>query len=295
MARDLTDAPPATPPRYSLLIAAPAVTDDGARWQAGYEFAPEGCGRGGRTAVDCFGSTALLDPPANPGVVIGDPFVVWAADECSTFGYLARDYAGRATRQLLATQSFQIAAEVWAGSLNGDTGLGGDTIANLPLNSISSDTVTSGPDDPVDALAMLVAGLGICGEGRQGMVHMTPQVMQHLIARQALVQVSGLWYTAMGHLVVSDDGYDGSAPGGAPATSSQWMYATSMMRVRLGEIVTLPELTGDGNARGWPAAIDRATNFVTVVAQRFAAVQWDRCCFLAAQVNIEAPLIAGAS
>lgn len=298
MARDLVEAPPATPPRYSLLIAAPSAVDG--RWEAGFEFAPEGCGSSGRTAVDCFGGTEPLDPDDNPEVVGGEPFAVWAADRCSTFGYRARDYLGRARRQLAATESFQVAEEFWEGSLNGEPSLGGQVIDNRPLVDPTSDTLTDGPMSPTGALALLVAGLGRCGMGRQGMIHVTPQVLEHLVAVQAIYRDGASWYSAMGHLVVADDGYTGAGPGadgGVPASSSQWIYATSMVRIRLSPVQTVPAELPEGapDPAGWPVAVDPRSNEVLVIAQRLAAVTWDECCHLAAEVNLSVPLIGGAS
>lgn len=298
MARDTIEAPPATPPRYSLLIAAPAI-DDGARWEAGFQFAPEGCGTGGRTAVDCFGGTDAIDPDDNPGIVGGDAFAVWAADRCSTFGYRARDYVGRARRQLAAIESYQVAEELWEGSLNGEPGLGGSAIDNRPLTHPGSDTVTDGPTSPTGALGALVSALGDCGSGRQGMIHVTSQVLVHLAAVGAIYRDGASWYAPMGHLVVADDGYTGAGPGadgGVPASTSQWAYATSMMRVRLSAVQTVPELPEDTtNPAGWPAAVDPTTNEVLVIAQRLAAVNWDHCCHIAAELDLAVPLIGGAS
>lgn len=298
MARDLVPAPTARPPLYSLLVAAPVVEDD-SRWQGGFEFAPEACSDGGRTGVECWGGTAVIDPAANPRMVGGEPFAVWAADACSTFGYRARDYVGRARRQLLAIQSFQIAEELWEGSLNGEPSMGGQVIANTPLTAVGSDTVTNGPTSATGALAQLVDALGQCGQGRQGMIHMTPQLLVHLAALGAVFRDGGLWVTPMGHIVVADDGYPGSGPGATPvpAGASQWMYGTSMMFVRLSPIETLPNLPDDDttNPSGWPAAVDPRTNDVLVIAQRLAAVEWDQCCHVAAEVDLAVPLIGGAS
>lgn len=295
MARQAVDAPPARPPRYSLLIAAPSITDS-VRWQAGVTFAPEGCGDGGRVAIDCIGGTDPIDPAENPEWATSDAFAVWAADRCSTFGRAARDYAGRARRQLEATQSFQIAAEVWGGSLVGEPILLGSSEVNenLPLTDVSSDRVTTTAVAPVDALAMVVGALGACGQGRQGMIHVTPQVLEHLITNSAVYRDAGLWYSAMGHLIVADDGYDGSGPGGVPASTTQFIYGTSMMQVRLGEIMTVPSEPESGEI-DWPAAVDPYTNLVTVIAQRPALVEWDRCCHIAAEVNIPVPATGGGS
>lgn len=297
MSRQAVDAPPARPPRYSLLIAAPSITD-GARWQAGVTFAPEGCGDGGRVAIDCLGGTDPLDPADNPDWETSDAYGVWAADRCSTFGLRARDYAGRARRQLAATESFQIADEVWGGSLVGDPVLLGSGIvnANRPLTSPDSDQITTSPQTVTDGIAMVVGALGACGQGRQGMVHMSSQMLQQAISAFAVYRDSGLWYTAMGHLVVADDGYSGAGPGGAPPVTTQWIYGTSMMHVRLGEVQLVPTLDEEGpagNEIDWPAAVDPYTNLVTVIAQRLALVEWDRCCHVAAEIAVPVPATGG--
>lgn len=300
MPRQAVEAPRSRVPRYSLLIAAPTITD-GARWEAGVQFAPEGCGEAGRVPVDCIGSTEQLVAPENPDWVTADAFAVWGVDQCSTFGLRARDYAGRARRQLEAGQSFQIAAELWSGSMVGDPIMlsGGTTVnENVPLNAITSDTVTPSAQTPQDALAMVVDALGRCGQGRQGAVHMRAQVLQQLVTNGSVYRDSGLWYTAMGHLVIADDGYDGSGPGNVPAVSTQWIYGTQIPEVRLGEIQIVPNLAEQspaGDAIGWDAAVDPYTNLVTVYAQRLALVEWDPCCHIAAEVALPIPLSGGVS
>ncbi len=104
MARQTIEAPPALPPLYSLLQAA-TVIEDQERWQGGVQWAPEQVGGGDVVAIHCAGSPDGKTDWHNPEVNTADPFVVYAEDHCSTFGFEARDYEGRSRRQLLATRS----------------------------------------------------------------------------------------------------------------------------------------------------------------------------------------------
>lgn len=275
------EAPQARPPRFGLIAAAPRI-EDGERWQAGFSFEPEACGSSGRLPVLCDdGGNAEMDSQRGPGVVRSDPFLVWAADECTTFGMEARDWQGRARRQLAADESFQIAAELWGGSLTLEHG-----------TSLASDTaieVNNAPADPVDALAALEAGMAQCNRGRQGMVHLTPQVLTLLVAESAVRLDGNTYVSPNGHIVVPDAGYDGSAPDGAPAGASQFMYGTSMIGVRLSDVTVTPPSLAD--ARDLAQALNRAVNTIVVYAQRLAAWQWDECCHLAAEVDVAAVVL----
>lgn len=287
MARNGISAPSPRPPKYGLVATAPTI-DDQQEWHDGARFAPEGCNASGRVAVGCRGDTTELDSNANPAVIGFDPFVVYATDWCSSFGFQSRDYKGRAQRALLAAQSFQIADELWSGSLNDDATSPTD---NRELVDPSSDVLTNGAVSPLDALACVEAGLASYGQGRQGMVHVTAQMLPYLV-NNYVVRLDGTTYvTPNGHLLVPDAGYDGSGPllNGAPqpALTSQWMFGTSMLYLRMSDI----EVPGD-----YTTNLDRSTNTVTFYAQRMVGVEWgDECAHVAAEINIAPCLTGGAS
>lgn len=276
-------ASPARPPRYSLWASAPTLSDD-ARWQNGFEFQPESCGASGRLAVECEGNTSEMDATYGPVTVEGTPFLVWSSDKCSSWGFLARDWNGRARRALEATRSFEIAAELWTGSLS---------IANPALTDLASDTVTDGPTAEVAALACLEQGLARCYKGRQGMVHVTPQLLTHLRGFNVVELSGNQWVSPNGHLVVPDAGYDGSGPGGVEAGDSQWAYATGMVSLRSSEVVYTPGTLRE--ARDFAAAMDRSVNDIVVFAQQVVAFQVDECCIIAAEVDLAVCAIAGVS
>lgn len=294
--REPIAAPPARPPRFGLFASA-SVSDGGAaRWQQGFAFQPEACGASGRVAVECEGDTSALDIADRPGTVGGMPFAVYATDECSTFGFSARDWQGRARRQLAATESYEVAAELWTGSL----GLTIDDRDGNPqpvrsLAKAGADTLTSAGSaaDPIDALALIEQGLAQCNRGRQGMVHITPQMLTYLVTNDS-VRLDGTTYiTPNGHIVVPDAGYPGTGPNGEPASSTQWAYGTSMIAVLVGPVELIPGTLED--ARSMAQALDRSVNTAVVYAQRLAAWLWDECCHVAAQVDLPMPLVGGAS
>lgn len=280
-------APPARPPRFGLIASAPVGDGGGARWQHGFAFQPEGCGAGGRVTVDCAGTSDVLDSTPGPGNEDGEPFAVWASDECSTFGFESRDWQGRARRQLAAIESYEIANELWTGDLN--------LPGVVSLADPTADTLTAAgqPKGAVDALGLLEQGLAQCNKGRQGMVHVTPLLLTHLVTNDS-VRLDGTTYiTPNGHIVVPDAGYPGTGPNGEAAGATQWAYATSFVQVMLGPVDVIPASMTD--ARQLAQSMDRAVNSIVVYAERLAAWQWDHCCHVAVQVDLPMPLVGGAS
>lgn len=272
-------APPARRPAYSLVGVAPSADQFlTARALAdGWEMAPEACGPGGqRSTIDC-GSVEAGTPGTNPAWTEGTPFVVRAFDECSAMSFQLRDYAARARRQLESVESYQIAAELWGGSL----GLG-----QRSLTDLASDRLTSAAATPVAAVACLEAGLATCG-GAQGMVHVPAQLLPYLAAEGVVRRDGNVWVTPMGHLVVADAGYDGTGPGGLAVSSTQYAYATSMIYVGMGEVMVTPDTIAE--------AMDRSVNLVTFEASRLASWVWDECCHFAAEVNVPVCAFGGGS
>lgn len=290
MGRQAVPATPARPPRYGIFatLGGSTAIEDGERWQDGIKFLPEQCGQSGATDIECGGGTASLSALTSPSVVENDPFLIYAEDRCSSFGWQARDWQGRANRQLLATRSYQIAKEVWSGAITTAAGL-----VNVPLTDLSSDRVSDigTPMAARKALACVEQAIAQCCQGCVGLVHMTPQMLTHLAAFGSVVVLNGnQWMTPNGHLVIPDAGYDGSGPGGTPAGASQWIYGTSMMGLRLTPTYTVP-----GSQAEIESQMDRATNDMVVRAYQGVLVQWDDCCHVAAEVDVPTCAIGGAS
>lgn len=270
-------APVNTPALVSLVRSARRVQEDDSRWENGFAFDPEGCGGGGGIVDPCGDTEKVIGD--NPDVVNVTPFVVWEGDKCSSFGFSQRDYEARARRLLEACQSKYIAAELWTGDVATANGW-----ANPYLTDPDSDVVALGAS-PVEALACLEQGLAECQCG-QGMIHATPQVVTHWVNQNLVIREGGLLITQLGTIVAADGGYDGSGPQGVPAASgSVWAYGTGMVEVRLGDVAVFPS--------SFAEALNRTTNTIEFRAERMAAATWDKCCLVAAEVDIDLCIVGG--
>lgn len=277
-------APPfARPPVVGLLPTVRALTGETERWEAGFAFNPEQCGESGR-ANPC-GSTAR-EIADNPPVIEVEPFYVWAGDRCSPFDQ-TRDRQARALRQLAASESFQLAEELWQGTLaQSETDPNGHPWPNAYLTSEASDVLSASPMSALDALACLEQGLGSCARGARGAIHAPRQVVTAWDNGGMLRREGALILTIVDTLVIADAGYDGSGPYGPATDGHIWAYATGLPIVRLGPVDQQPKTERE--------SIDIALNTIEYWAQREAAVTWDGCCHLAVEMNLPLCGIGGA-
>lgn len=268
-------APTARPPRYGLIALAEDAGLSPEALAAGYVFDPELCGtdRGGIVAVECTGNTDPRTPGFDNPNIAGDPFVIWSADECSTFGFAARDWVGRAQRALRSTESYWLANEFWMGTLG---------LTQRSLVDASAQTLTVGGITVAKGIAEVEAALAAQLMGNPGMVHMSMRILQLAMSDDAIWRDGAVWRTASGNLVVADAGYTGIGPSGSEIGASEFIYGTGMVSVALGPVETLPSSTGD--AAGQALALDRSVNTMTVYADRLATWVWDPCVHVAAQV-----------
>ncbi len=271
-------APLAEPPRAGSGALLPTlgrlVTEVQNDREVAFTTNPESCGASGVLAVDPCVVSASKTVPSNESTLTAWSFEVWAGDKCSPWE-LGRDWQGRARRQLAATLSYQVAHELWTGTIALAEGA-----PNIPLASIESDVLTAGPTSATDALAVLEYALGSAGKGQRGVLHATRHALTYWSQLGLLRREGGLILTMLDTLVVADAGYDGSGPDGQPAIDgSQWAYATLLPIVRLGPEVLVPD--GDLSE-----ALDRATNTVEYRAERRAAVGFVGCVHLAAELDL---------
>lgn len=292
MLRDNVQAPPARAPQYGLIAAAPVIEDANLRLVNGWAFLPEGCGNSGKEGVDCAGTTPAMDTGIDtPDVVEGMPVWIYAEDRCSSIGFAARDWQGRARRQLTAVESFELADELWSGTVSAAAT---PDLENRWLNqdAATSDTLTTTGVTPAAALGCVSQGLAAYLRGPVGMIHVTPQMLQALVADSLVTRQGNLWVSAMGHIIVADAGYDGSGPGAVAAGATQWIYGTPMIRVRLGAVEVMPGNLDD--ARNLAIALDYPVNTIAVFAGRLAGFQWDNeCAHVAAEVALPICAVGG--
>lgn len=277
---------PASPPRVSLLSSAQIVpnSETDVRWTQGIRWSPEECLPETDSlwwaCVEEGGDAPDFEKETGAGQLIEEyqPFVAWAGDACSPFGWNERDYQGRARRKLLANESRIIEAELWTGARAATAGYPNRFLADAGRVT----QLESGVRTPhASALAELESALAECGGGDH-MIHAMPRLVS-LWSRNGMVTPSPdgrVLRTALGTVVVPGAGYNGSGPGGSPAEGDRddsWAYGTGMVRVWRGPVVVLP---GD-----FASAVDRETNLVTFRAERFVAATWDQCCHVGIRVN----------
>ena len=261
MSRQSIQAPPATPPIYSLLKAA-VLVEDGGRWQQGIQWSPEQVNGGGTIAVDCVGNSPDgKDPASNPVINSADPFTIFAEDHCSTIGFEDRDFEGRARRQLASVQSALVAHELQFGTQAGLAG-GGTNVALI-------DAIELGPgSQPIeDAIGILEAALAETFAGARCMIHVTVQAFDLMMAAK-LVYLSGMqWLTGVGNIVVADAGYTAeTSPEGAV-----YAYGTSLVQIRLSPVDLVPGSFAEALAQ----MTDHSVNSIILYAERLALVQFD--------------------
>lgn len=262
--RQAVDAIPATPPVYGLLVAAdlaePTLDGRPARWQQGIEWAPELMGGGASGAVACEGNTTTLEVDDPDVIQTADPFNVYASDQCSTFGFEARDYEGRARRQLLATQSFSIAREFQLGEIRNSAGLG-----NVCL--VDAENIGPAPASVTNAIAELEAAIGDTLKGRRAMIHVGPQAFAGMKAAHLIEMQGQKWVTAQGTIVAADAGYTTESDG------KLYAYATNLVKVALSDVAIIPGSFADALARA--QMTNRSVNTITLYSERLALVWFD--------------------
>lgn len=256
MARQAIEAPPATPPLYSLLQAADVIDPADERWQQGVEWAPEQVFGGGAVAVDCFGSSPDGKPSAdNPMLNTADPFAVFAEDHCTTL-VQRRDYEGRARRQLAAVQSAFIAREFQLGEIRTAEGL--DNVALIDAIEVGP----GGGSGPVEEqIGILEAAMAAAYAGALGMIHVTTQTLVAMKAKNLIEFQGQKWRTPPGNIVVADAGYVAESP-----NFGVFAYGTKLVRVYLSGVDVPADVF---------ESTDRATNLTTLIAERLAMVVVD--------------------
>jgi len=294
--RDSRTAPPLRSPRNGLLTVVTVKDDEtGVRWGAGVTWQAElpvvdftryddaAMGETWHGARDAECGTTALTVNARAPTEHADPFQIAAYSWCSAMARDQNDRAARARRLLEATQSMDIAYELWTGTiaqatannenswLANTTGAGATAVV-WPASPWQSAAYSQPTPEPVGeaALARVDAYLThILANGR-GLLHMSPTMFSYIVAAFPgwLNREGNVWISPNGHSVVADAGYTGAAKAAAAgALLAEWIFATGPMEVVLGPIDATPPDS--------PEAFTHATNDYVLYAQRDVIVMWE--------------------
>jgi hypothetical protein len=280
-------APAAAAPLHSLLAAAEQPTGEGNRWELGYEFCPESCGRAVAWDWECADPTKPDKPTSatDPDDVSFEPFqvIVDASCDCSR-GFASEDYAGRGTRLLEASTPAAVELEFWTGQLKPQN----PSLA--ASGSAECFVLVEGGQalSPKRALAALQHALATCecSPGGRGTIHATTELAA-LWGYDGYLREDGqrLVTAVRRDVVVAGTGYPGTGPNGvAPGDGQVWAFATSgLVQVRTSSPRVVPDTFAE--------ALDREINRVQYYAERTAGVTWDGCCLAAVLVELDSDVI----
>lgn len=252
------------------------------RWEiGGYSITPENCVESSVWDPDCAswveGKPVLqpTDPNDRPGTYNVRPFAIDSVFECNASGFQVVDFRGRVERQLNAGTSKAVEYEFATGTL----------VPENP-NLVTGATVLGGgvAFPATQAFALLGQYLSNTSHGGIGMLHAPTIVVDEWLQEfgGAAIKEQGdrLRSSNRGDIIVSGAGYPGQGPGGiVPDVGQAWVYATSPVQYRLGEIFVFPEQLSQ--------ALDRAKNNIEYRAIRQAAVGFDPCRHAAVLVQTQ--------
>ena len=145
------------------------------------------------------------------------PFSFRAAMMCSALGMTADEIEKHLNVLWEAEVSTVLAEQVMHGEWN----------ATAPTLVGEADTLTvTGMDSPKEVVALIEDGLADRWGNSQGMIHVTPSILTQIAGD--LTFIDGRYHTANGHILVSDAGYQGGAPGTGTVTAGEtWIYGSS--------------------------------------------------------------------
>ena len=241
------------------------------------------------TFTDTGAASAGAAPPSSnttggPGaytnlpIVTAIPFLVVVEDSCSSFGFEARDFKGRALRLLENATPRQLEYEWWTGAIAQAKGYPNRYLADSGVTDL---TPGGGPPSVTRGQQILQDALQQSGFGGQGMLHVQAQTTPNMLAVR---RVGPLMYDLFDNLVVPGVGYPGTGPANAtPATGTAWMFATDLVMVRTEDEGTVfPDSFNEALDRGQAGQ----PNTIRFRAMKFAVAYADMSAQFACRVTL---------
>lgn len=297
---------PTTPAAISLRAAAGdavdlALEDLGtSQWRLGWSFksppcrpikvGPAGCALAGDEPTD-----ERSWDPKRPTLFSGYPFTFEAQLECS-MPVDASEQLAEARRAIDRGAVPAIATELYNGAkaraqiAGGNSAYGGNRWITRSDDPVSPLTVVANePTELPGAIGRLESYLACCSDVGRGVIHVPPALVSPMAKEGLLLPpttAGGTRYSPAGHIVVSECGYTGDAPGTAaagphdPGVGVMWIYATGPLVIRYSVDSPVGTLAA-------AAALIAETNDLVTVVGGSAMAAWG-CCHAAAAVDVSA-------
>jgi hypothetical protein len=249
--------PPPKPPARSLLKTPGVLVDTDGRWlngvvQQNYPIPKPNDWNPCEADPNTKSSDSGADKPTF------DPFAIYITVECTTAA--VEGLRDRAVTSLEAGTSYGLELALAVGGI----GVGGNT--NPFLGDGNVVTLAGGAAmPPREGMALLEDQIGRV-YGAAGVIHASPGTVD-LLSSILESDDSGGLYTQAGTPVIPGQGYiDAPSNGVSPADpTQQWMFASGQVEVHLTDVIV----------RDLVSSLDRSTNLVEFVVERFALVNWD--------------------
>lgn len=256
----LITTPPPPPRPYGLFDVAlgPMPFPEPAAQGGGVIYVPDDCG----SSVYLYDLTC---PPVTGSktfdvidtAVSGSPFAVLTSYTCGTIGFSFDEVAQRVRTRMALREQRAVERRVWQGQTAAQ---GQGPILGLLRNATSLGSAGC-VTEAVELLEQVLADNAVVG----GMIHARPGMAAHLEQAHQIQYGRGrALQTCLGTPFVFGQGYDGTGPAGqATTTNTEWMYASGRVIVWQDPEVFVPPIG---------QILDRATNQISVVAERIYAV-----------------------
>lgn len=268
---------------YPSSVSRPDPLDPDGRWVLGSTLQGDACG-----SVHMVDPCSNAQKPTTPsGLYVTEdlqPVAVRSYVACSSFGTgfapdeLVRGFVDKAKERLFACQWGEIAHELWTGEYAQAFGFPNKYLA-MPFAPGENLTPGGGPADIVEALGVLEDALSHCSCSGPHVIHVPRKLIPRLAdAGQLLQRDNSLLQTWNGSTVIADAGYPGSGPGSPATADTAWIYGTSGLSARIGEVVTT-------DPSSLVEAFRATTNDIEVHAERLVEIGW-LCCRFGIQVKV---------
>lgn len=236
----LVEAPPVVPLPYGIFsVAEPRITTD-EHWKLGVQWQSQACSTTKVTTGPCIEpERGDLIPDDYCSVSQYEPFTVYAYNDDPVIGHTMNEDLANTIQRLIATEQRSVEEQLWA---------------SLVANSVSTVTLTA--FNPGVVLGYLEQQLAE-NYGGQGAIHMNRLTATYLW--EYLEVQGGKLVTKLGTPVVAGAGYDSLV---SPLDKFK-MFASGPVVIYRGDVDTREN------------ALDRATNQVSIIAQRDYVLGWD--------------------
>lgn len=261
--------------RYGLFDAATVTDDlDGRMIASGFQFAAMDCG----STVNVYDANCETHPEKvfdeGLGYVGGDPYWLYAAQQCGTVGRTPDEITEGVRRTFMSGEQTAVENVIWNGSGTGTLPFLTDPALTVPVVT----PLGAGAGAAIAALEEAFYSV----YGYVGTIHVNMAAYAALSYAQVMNRAggAGVLTTPMGSRIAAGAGYGITGPDGvAPAAGSVWAFMTPQVMIKRSQMI-VPDVI---------QTLDRTNNQFNALAERVYAHAWACDVLFAVEVPVAAP------